>query len=343
MPQHRKVRLGVLGCARVARRRFLPALAAASGLELTAVASRDPARAAEFAAEFGGEAVAGYRNLLDRDDVDAVYLPLPTGLHFDWARQALTAGKHVLAEKPLTAGLGETEELVELARRTGLLLRENLMFLHHRQHTAVRELVASGEIGDLRSISAVFGHPPLPAGDVRYRTDLGGGSLLDVGVYPIRLAQFFDAGLWQVAGAVLRRDPRGADVAGSALLRSAAEHTAQLEFGFEHHYRNVYRLWGTEGLVTVRHAFTPGADKPPSVTVERPDRTVELDLPADDQFRNAAEAFARDVLAGAGVDETGDAEAILRQARLVDAVREAAAAPHRGARSGRGDGATLAR
>jgi NDP-hexose-3-ketoreductase len=324
LSQDKHVRIGVLGCARVARRRFLPAAAAVPELELTAVASRTPERAAEFAAVFGGEAVTGYRRLLERDDVDAVYVPLPTGLHHDWVRQALHAGKHVLAEKPLATDLAEATELVELARRTGLLLRENLMFLHHSQHAAVRELVAGGEIGDLRSIAAVFGHPALPENDVRYRAELGGGSLLDVGVYPIRLAQFFEAGPWRVAGAVLRPGPRGVDVAGNALLRSAHEVTAQLEFGFDHHYRNVYRLWGTDGLVTVRHAFTPGPAKRPSVTLERPDRTVELSLPADDQFRNAATAFARDVLAGAGVDDTGDAEAILRQATLVDAVRNAA-------------------
>ncbi|MFJ1760868.1 Gfo/Idh/MocA family protein [Amycolatopsis sp. NPDC088138] len=331
MSPGKHVRIGVLGCAGVARRRFLPAVAAVPELELTAVASRTPQRAAEFAAEFGGAAVTGYRNLLERDDVDAVYVPLPTGLHHDWVRQALEAGKHVLAEKPLATNLAEAAELVELARRNRLLLRENLMFLHHSQHAAVRELVAGGEIGDLRSIAAVFGHPALPDGDVRYRPELGGGCLLDVGVYPIRLAQFFEAGPWQVAGAVLRPGTRGVDVAGSALLRSANQVTAQLEFGFDHYYRNVYRLWGTEGLVTVRHAFTPGPAKRPSVTLERPDRTVELALPADDQFRNAATAFARDVLAGAGVDDTGDAQEIRRQATLVDAVRGAASpAPEAG-------------
>ncbi|MCP2167712.1 Gfo/Idh/MocA family protein [Goodfellowiella coeruleoviolacea] len=156
------VRFDVLGCARVAWRHFLPALALARGASLTAVASRDQGRAERFAREFGCAAVTGYRALLDRDDVDAVYLPLPTGLHARWAAEALRAGKHVLVEKPMATTRADAEELVELARRVGRCVAENRMFAHHPQHEAVRALVADGAIGALRVVTSAMAVPPLP-------------------------------------------------------------------------------------------------------------------------------------------------------------------------------------
>src|SRR5215212_9491250 len=141
------LRMGVLGCASIAIRRVLPALTEAEGIELTAVASRDPAKARQVAHRFGCAAAGGYDELLDRPDLDAVYIPLPTGLHAHWARRALAAGKHVLSEKPLTCDHATAVSLVEQASKAGLWLMENFMFLHHRQHEEVRTLVAEGRIG----------------------------------------------------------------------------------------------------------------------------------------------------------------------------------------------------
>ncbi|WP_030373442.1 Gfo/Idh/MocA family protein [Streptomyces rimosus] len=327
----RRVRLGVLGCASIARRRTLPAVLRVQELELAAVASRDRARGEAFATEFGCRAVAGYRRLIDRDDIDAVYVPLPTGLHHTWVERALRAGKHVLAEKPLTDDHAATARLAGLARERGLLLRENFAFLHHAQHWAVRELVSAGEIGDIRSFRAVFGIPPRAANDVRYQCELGGGALLDVGVYPLRAAQLLVSDELEVVGARLRKDrTSGVDIGGSALLVTASGSTAQVEFGFDRHYRGAYELWGSEGRIVVERAYTPPASLAPSVRVERPDGVRHLDMPADDQFRNVTAAFARDVLAGACVDDAAaagginTADAIVRQAAVVAAVRRAA-------------------
>ncbi|MEU9111237.1 Gfo/Idh/MocA family oxidoreductase [Streptomyces sp. NPDC048483] len=327
----RPVRLGVLGCASIARRRTLPAVSRVPELELAAVASRYRARAEAFGAEFGCRAVAGYQRLIERADIDAVYVPLPTGLHHTWVDRALRAGKHVLAEKPLTDDHAATARLAGLARERGLLLRENFAFLHHAQHRAVRELVTAGEIGEVRSCRAVFGIPPRPADDVRYRRELGGGALLDVGVYPLRAAQLLLSGPLEVAGARLRVDrTSGVDIGGSALLATVSGLTAQVEFGFDRHYRGAYELWGSEGRIVVERAYTAPADLAPSVRVERPGGVRHLDLAADDQFRNVAAAFARDVLTGARVDDTAAAgginaaDAMVRQAALVAAVRHAA-------------------
>ncbi|MFE6049453.1 Gfo/Idh/MocA family protein [Kitasatospora sp. NPDC056446] len=323
------VRIGVLGTASIAWRRTLPAFAEVPGLELAAVASRERASAERFTERFGGTPVEGYRQLLERPDVDAVYVPLPTGLHHEWVARALRAGKHVLAEKPLTGSAGHTRELVALARERGLLLRENLMFTHHHRHERVRRLVADGAIGELRSLTAVFGIPPLPATDVRYRPELGGGALLDVGVYPVRAARLLLGDDLRVLGAHLRTAaPDGVDVAGAALLGTPDGVTAQLAFGFEHHYRNAYELWGSTGRMVVDRAFTPPADQEVDIRIERPDGVETVRLAADHQFRNTAAAFVHDLAAAGGPLRPAAWDAsdrdLLRQADLVDAVRVAA-------------------
>ncbi|WP_407565010.1 Gfo/Idh/MocA family protein [Streptomyces sp. 184] len=312
--------MGVLGCASIALRRVLPAMAEAEGIELALVASRDPAKARAVAARYGCAAAGDYDDVLARPDIDAVYVPLPTGLHAHWAGRALAAGKHVLVEKPLTGDHGTAVDLVAQARQSGLWLLENFMFLHHHQHARIRAMVAEGRIGAPRVFSASFGIPPLPADDVRYRPELGGGALLDVGVYPVRAASYFLGDELEVAGAVLRTDPgRGVDVAGHALLTTPAGVTAELSFGFAHAYRSRYALWGETARISLDRAFTPPPSWQPRVRVDSQDRTEELTLPADHQFRNIAEYFARAVLQKE--DYGPEAEAVVRQARLVDRVR----------------------
>lgn len=318
------VRMGVLGCASIALGKVMPAMKEAGNIELTAVASRDPAKARDVARRFGCAVAEGYEDLLDRPDIDAVYIPLPTGLHAHWAARALTAGKHVLAEKPLACDHPAAVALVKQATKAGLWLMENHMFLYHSQHATVRALVAEGRIGQLRVFTARFGIPPRDAADVRYRPELGGGALLDVGVYPIRAASYFLGPELGVIGSVLRMHPaRGVDVAGHVLLCTPSGVTAELSFGFDHAYRSCYSLWGDRARLTLDRAFTPPPTRQPVVRIESSDRTEELSLPADHQFRTITERFAQSILEGA--DYGSHAAAIIRQAELVDRVRSQAA------------------
>ncbi|HEU5108301.1 MAG TPA: Gfo/Idh/MocA family oxidoreductase [Micromonosporaceae bacterium] len=323
-PEAPTLRIGVLGCADIAWRRSLPAMVVNPSVRPVAVASRDAGRAARFARRFGCAGLVGYDALLDRDDVDAVYLPLPPGLHAAWADRALGAGKHVLVEKPLAVSHPEAEALLAAARERRLVLLENVAFLHHGQHSVVRDLVRGGEVGTVRAMSSAFGFPPRPAPDIRYRRDLGGGALLDVGIYPLRAALFFLGPELEVVGSVLRMDRElGVDVSGAALLSTPDGVTAEVSFGFENSYRCEYEIWGSAGRVQVRRAFTTPPGFPPVVTVERQDaRARRLPIPPEDQFSNVFTNFARVVRSGAGLD--GEHAGALRQAALLDVIRDRA-------------------
>nr|AZF85924.1 oxidoreductase [Catenulispora sp.] len=320
------VRIGVLGCSGVAWRRTIPAIQSNPRTTVTAVASRDPEKAKRFATQFNCDATS-YDELLTRDDVDAVYLPLPASLHLPWGLKVLAAGKHLLLEKPAATTADDARRLVAEAEARGLVLRENFTFLHHSQHQKVRELMASGRVGTVRSFSAAFCFPPLPAGDIRYSADLGGGALLDAGVYPLRAAQLLIGDDLRVAGSTLRVDPArdgSVDVAGQALLVSGAGVLVDIHFGFEHGYGSRYALWGSTGRLILDRAFTPAASWAPVLRVEEQDHVEEYTLPADHQFEGSVGSFAEAILAGRDARHPDEAERCAQTVRtleLADAIR----------------------
>lgn len=313
------VRVGVLGCADIARRRTLPALVACPGTEPVAVASRTPAKAGALAAEFGCRPVVGYERLLADDGIDAVYIAVPAGLHAEWCAKALAAGKHVLVEKPFAVDTAEATALVDLAGARGLVLMENRMFSRHPQHALVRSLIDAGEIGEPKVLTAAMAIPPRDPNDIRYRSDLAGGALLDVGYYPIGAAILLFGPDWDVVGAVIDHDDRlGVDTGGDILLRSAGGVSAHLTFGFDHYYRAAYQVWGSAGTITADRAFTPPPTLSPTVRIERPDGSTEISVSPFDQFRAVVADFAAAVHGGGEWAE--HLAASLRGVALTDAV-----------------------
>ncbi|NEE33920.1 Gfo/Idh/MocA family oxidoreductase [Streptomyces sp. SID7982] len=317
------LRVGVLGCADIAWRRTLPAMRACPDIEIAAVASRDEAKGRRFADAFGGPRVLGYEELLAAPDIHAVYIPLPAMMHAQWIAKALRADKHVLVEKPLTAHAKSTDELLALAESRDLLLLENVVFPHHSQHARVRQMLADGTVGELKDFTSVFTIPPLPDENMRYHPEIGGGALLDMGIYPIRAALYYLGSALEVLHAVLRvRARTGAVVSGRILACTPGGVTADLAFGMEHSYRTGCAFAGGSGLMLLDRVFTPPPSLQPVLRVERQDHREEITLPADDQFGNVVRYFADAVLRGSGVHD--HARMSRSQARLVDDVESAA-------------------
>lgn len=315
------VRIGVLGCAEIAKRRVLPALTAHPDFTVVAVASRTPAKALDFARRFAAEPVVGYEALVRRPDVDAVYIPLPPALRETWVRRALDRGLHVLTEKPLARDRRSAARLVGLARARDRALLENVMFVHHPQHAVVRELLRAGAIGEVRSFAATFTVPPRAPTDFRYRPELGGGCLADMGVYPVRAVQYFLGGPLTVVGAVLRRGA-AVEVAGDALLATRDGIGAHLTFGMAHAYRSCYEILGSAGRISVDHVFTTPADHAPRIVIHRADGVEERVLAADDQVARTVDAFRRLIAEPAA--GTPLLAASLAEVRLLEQLRRVA-------------------
>ncbi|MDX6560555.1 MAG: hypothetical protein QOD65_369 [Gaiellales bacterium] len=179
------VRWGILSTADI-NRKLLEGAALSAGVEVVAVGSRDLGRAKAFADRHGIPAAYGsYEELLADPAVEAIYNPLPNTMHCEWSIRALEAGKHVLCEKPMSSNPAEVEEAFDAAERTGFLLTEAFMYRHHPQAKRLAELVAEGAIGDLRLIRSVFSYGLFDESNIRLRTEVDGGALMDVGCYCI--------------------------------------------------------------------------------------------------------------------------------------------------------------
>ncbi|MGH3469917.1 MAG: Gfo/Idh/MocA family protein, partial [Thermocrispum sp.] len=283
--------IGVMGCADIAVRRALPAIES-SPFRLVAVASRSQGKAAGVATRFGCKAVGGYLELLETPDIDAVYIPLPNSEHAEWTRRALDAGKHVLIEKPAVTTGEAARALAALAEERGLLVMENFAFLQHPQQELARSLLRESSIGEIRSYSGSFGIPPTDHRGIKYQPSLGGGSLWEVGCYPVRAAQEYLEAPVQVLGASLDVDPAlGVDISGVALLRGGDGVTAHCSFGMVHGYRSTYDIWGSRGRLVLDWAFTPSREARPVLRLQQQDRETKYVSPASDQFVGVFTAF----------------------------------------------------
>jgi len=310
-----------MGCANIAVRTVIPTLQKHDAFDVASVASRSEAKAAETAARFGCEAVIGYDALLADDSLDAIYMPLPTGLHEEWVLKTLDADKHILVEKSLAMTHASAKIMVEHAREKDLLIMENFMFLYHSQHKAIAKMITDGEIGEIRSFRSAFGFPPLAEDNFRYNKPLGGGALLDAAAYTIRASQLFLGFDLSVQGAHLERsNPNGVDIYGGAFLKSKTGQFSEVAFGFDNFYQCNYEIWGSKGKITANKAFTPKPDEMPKVVIERQGFQDEIALPADDHFVNILTEFHRCIQAGNFSDKYIE---IVNQSRLLQEVSDA--------------------
>lgn len=314
-----KLKIGVLSCANIAKRSVIPAILAIPELELVAIASRTEQKAKEFALAFNCEAVVGYQQLLDRKDIDAIYMPLPTGLHEEWVLKALEAGKHILIEKSLAMSFASAQVMVKKAKEKGLLIMENFMFLYHGQHTFVKDLMAQNKIGELRCFRSSFGFPPLANDNFRYNKALGGGALLDAAAYTVRASQLFLGNDLTVAASNLNYENTEVDIYGGAYLKSKTGAFSEVAFGFDNFYQCNYELWGSKGKITAQRAFTPSADFKPTITLEVQGEVFNYEVDAENHFVNILNEFKRCIFER---DMENKYVEILNQSRLLQELKD---------------------
>jgi predicted dehydrogenase len=298
------LRFGVLGVSRFALRKMIPALKAARGVELVAIASRDGARAADAARALGiAKSYGSYQALLADPDLDAIYNPLPNHLHVPWSERAAEAGKHVLCEKPIALDAAEARRLLTVRARTGVLICEAAMVRVHPRWLAARELLRGGRIGRLRAFMGAFGYSVAARDDIRYDAALGGGVLLDTGFYPVTMSRFCFEDEPTAALARSELDPlTGVDTLTSGVLEFPAGQ-ATFTCGLELAPMQRALLIGSRGHLDLPFPWNPPAGRRSELTLE-PSPILEepaaerLDFDAVDQYAVLVELFAR--AAGSG-------------------------------------------
>ena len=297
-----KVRWGVLGVARIATQKVIPAMQRGTWSTVQAIASRDLAKAEGAARDLGiAKAYGSYEALIADPEIDAIYNPLPNHLHVPWTTRAAEAGKHVLCEKPIALTAAEARLLLDVRDRTGVQIQEAFMVRTHPQWLKARELVRSGALGELRSMLGHFSYFNDDPSNIRNVPEYGGGSVMDVGCYLINTSRFiFDREPQRVAGFV-ERDAR---------LRVDRMASMMLDFGTGHlvgtcstqmaPYQRMH-IFGTRGRIEIEIPFNAPPDRPCRIFVERDGDTATIDLEICDQYTIQGDLFSKAILDGTKV------------------------------------------
>ncbi|TSC72462.1 MAG: oxidoreductase [Parcubacteria group bacterium Gr01-1014_38] len=309
-----RVRFGVLGCASIARKYAIGSIQRTASL--VALASRGQ-KGKEWAQEYGCDHES-YDSLLQRNDIDAVYIPLPVGLHKEWVEKAARAGKHVLCEKALAGSYEEVKSMVKTCREHGVLLVENYVVDHHPQHEKVVSVTRNGDIGETRHFSSFYCYSPFAGDNIRYKSELGGGALNDAGGYLVFMARKMLSGEPRAATCTLFSGDAHVDTEGSFLMEFDRGRTATGFFGFNHVYQSTYSVIGTKGKIHVGRAYGIPPEVRPHITVSTQGNEAVIDAESANQFDLAFRNFIEKI--GKPLEYNG----LVSQARVMECLRVSA-------------------
>lgn len=317
----RVLQWGIISTARI-NRALIPPLRISQRNQLRAVASRSEEKARQYAQEWEIPCAYGsYEELLADPEIDVVYIPLPNAMHREWTVKAAQAGKHVLCEKPLAVTVEEVDAIRQAAEENGVVVAEAFMYRHHPQTLKVKELIDSGAIGRLQNIHGSFNFLLNRPGDVRLSAELVGGSLWDIGCYPVSYARTMTGAEpeevygWQEIG------PSGVDVRFAGQMRFSDGVIAQFDCGFTAPLRAYMHISGSDGNIFIPAPFKPGADS--RIKLQRGDEVETITFPEQELYLGEVEDLASAVLDGTEprislADSRSNTEVILR---LLDSAR----------------------
>lgn len=329
--EKKTVRWGILGCSGIGKSRTIPGLLACENAELYAIAGRNEEKLKAYAEPFAPKKLyTDYQALLEDENVDAVYLPLPNGIHKEWVEKAAKAGKHILCEKPMALTEEQVREMFAAAKANGVLLEEAYAYRHAQLVQKVKDIVDSGAIGRIRYLESKHSTFDTNRSGIRYQKGNGGGAVYDVTCYNVSLASY-----------LLGKDPEdmsvycgfdketGVDTSDAVMLRYEEGVTAMLYAGLDAYRRGCYSILGDTGRIDVDHKFnSSGVCHIRVSTGARPqgaeyvdETTTDYTIWVEDNYKREIELFSDAVLNGTPL--TISEEESLRTARVCDAIRKA--------------------
>jgi xylose dehydrogenase (NAD/NADP) len=297
----KKLSWGVIGCAQIAINTVIPAIQNSASGEVVAIASRSEEKARKTADLLGiPKAYGSYEQLIEDPDIDAVYIPLPNHLHREWVIRAAKAGKHILCEKPFAMNAYEAEEMVEAAKIAGVKLAEAFMYRYHPRYEMIHEIIASGEIGEVRAVQVAFSFNIDDVGvenNIRLNASMGGGGLYDVGCYTISGARLV-LGLEPEAAtvlAIMAPEHGNVDIMTSGLIEFPKGIGLSFQCGMSAEFRNTLQIAGTLGRIDIPEAYVCQPETA-NFNVIVKGKSREIIVPIVNQYELQVEEFSRHVL-----------------------------------------------
>ncbi|AIQ76955.1 Gfo/Idh/MocA family protein [Paenibacillus odorifer] len=296
-----KLRWGIMGCAQIATGSVMPAIMDSETGMITAAASRGLEKSSAVATEFGiDKAYGSYEELLADKDIDAVYIPLPNHLHREWVIRAAEAGKHILCEKPIALNSEEAAEMVKACNDAGVHLAEAYMYRHHPRIAELQEIISSGEIGELRSIRGTFTYnDATDTSNIRFKSAWGGGSLYDIGCYPLSAARLlFGAEPEAVTvQAMFSPEHDNVDMMASGLVEFPKGLSLIFDCGMWAYNRQLLEILGTDGMIEVPMPFN-ARDEDAEFFVHTGEGVRRVDATGANPYTREVDDFASAVFTG---------------------------------------------
>ncbi len=289
-----KIKWGILSTAYIATEHVIPAMMKSEYCEIHAIASRNHDKAKNLAGRYNiPRSYGSYEELLADDEIEAVYVPLPNHLHVPWSIKALEAGKHVLVEKPIGLSRIEAQKLLEESKKyPNLKIMEAFMYMHHPQWVKAKELVESGVIGKVKTIQSIFTFFDDNANSIVNRKDYGGGSLMDIGCYPISLSRFiFNSEPEKVFANIDYHPDYGVDISATALMKFK-NGTSSFFSSIQSEDKQQAHIFGTKGNIEFQIPFNPTANEPSKIWLRQNNKTEEIIFEPCDQYTIQADLFS---------------------------------------------------
>ena len=290
----RKIKFGIIGCSRIAKKSMLPALNSSEMAEIEIIGSRSLEKAKEFYKEFNCNSCGTYEDILKNKNVDAVYISLPVGLHEEWVVKSAKAGKHILCEKSSTTSLDSAKRMIKICRENNVRILECFMFKYHSQHKKVINLIEDDILGDLLVFQGCFAFPFPKEDDIRLKKELGGGVLNDSACYPIYASRMLFKEEPISVFCKLKKDPQlKVDMGANIVLFYPSGKVAFIYSSYGSYFRSTYSLLGTKSYLSIKRAYAVPKDMQTSIFLNIDDKIKEIIIGPEDHFKLMINDFCK--------------------------------------------------
>jgi len=313
--------MGVIGCSTIAKNSTIQAILKSPNSELEFVGSRSTEKAKTFAHEFGCGKYGSYEDVLNDNNVDAVYISTPVGTHEEWVIKAAESGKHVICEKSSTTSFNSAKKMLKACKDNNVRIMEGFMFRFHPSHQKVKELINNNTVGKLFSFSSRYGFPSISKDNIRYDKSLGGGILNDAGCYPINASRMlFACEPDGILCNLVIDDEKQVDIKAAIFMNFGHERYSQSVVGYELFYQSVYGLWGSKGHLNLTRAYNVPPDMMVTLDINSDDLQDRILIDTADHFQLMVMAFCNEIQNGKSHNHNFEDD-LFYQAKVMEAAR----------------------
>jgi D-xylose 1-dehydrogenase (NADP+, D-xylono-1,5-lactone-forming) len=288
-----KIRFGIIGCSSIAKKSAIPAILNSKNSTLEMIGSRTLNKSKKFAKEFSCNEFGTYNDVLENNNIDAVYISLPMSLHEKWVIKAAKSGKHILCEKSTALSYKSAKKIINECKKNNVQIVENFVFKFHPQHKKIIDMITKNKIGTIQTFSAKYGfNLPLDKKSFRFNKKLGGGSLNDIGCYLIAACLFIFKNLPTSVFCNLEINKKlNIDIRGNIMLTFPQNKIGLLSFGYDNYFQSMYDLWGSKGMIKSERAFNVTKNMQTVVNLHQNDKIKKILISPSNQFQLSIDDF----------------------------------------------------